>query len=280
MTTPQAKIIDGKALAEQVLLTIKERIDETKHHPGLAAIIVGNDPASLLYVRNKKRAAQKVGIDFHEYRCEQQTTPVKIIEMIQWLNADNAIDGIIVQLPLPATLPTQKIIEAIAPHKDVDGFHPLHHAADTSDSLQITSPLINAIRVALESTGEILKDKTAVVVSKSPVFSKPLVAALAEYGIIAHEVTPDNNLGNHTRNADILVSVVGKKHYITADLIKPHAILIDVGTTMSADGTWHGDIDPAASTIADWITPVPGGIGPLTVAMLIKNTYELSCRNQ
>jgi methylenetetrahydrofolate dehydrogenase (NADP+)/methenyltetrahydrofolate cyclohydrolase len=269
--------IDGKKLADEILLSIKTEIDATDQHPGLAAIIVGDDPASLLYVRNKKRAAQKVGIDFHEYRCDALITEQELLKIITWLNKDPNIDAIISQLPLPDHLNVSTIVNAVEAKKDVDGFQPAGQAGLLSQTSQLTPPLIQAIIVALESTKEPLDGKHALVISNNPIFSEPLLVALGTLGLHVVTATPDDtNLTKKTLAADILISVVGAPNTVTAAMVKPNAIVIDVGTTLVGEKNWVGDVHPDVNKIAGWLTPVPGGIGPLTVAMLIKNTLDLA----
>lgn len=277
MTKKTAKIIDGKTLSQSLLLRLKAEIVKLKRQPGLAVVLIGDDPASKLYVNNKKKAALKTGIAFHNYLCGGEfcpnTTQKEIIEMIDFLNKDKAVDGIIVQLQIPKKFNTKEIIERIDPKKDVDGFHPKNS--------KIKSPLIQAIDAALKFTNENLEGKAAVIISKNPIFAEPLGKELKNQGIKIEIIKPDDkNLISKTKTADILIAVVGRKHFVKKDMIKPGAILIDVGTNLIGDKKWAGDIDPKAYENAGWFTPVPGGIGPLTVAFLLKNTYDIAKNNQ
>ena len=193
--------------------------------------------------------------------------------MSHLLNTGLAVDAIIVQLPLPKKYETKKVLERISGSKDVDAFLSQPHG--------IISPLVAAIHVALLATETDVHGLQATVVSKNPIFSKPLAASLQADGVKVTAVTPDDpTLQEKTKSADILVSVIGKKNLITQKLVKPGAIVLDAGTVIQPDNSWVGDVDPAVANIAGWLTPVPGGLGPLTVAMLLKNTIELATHNQ
>ena len=280
-----AKIIDGKKLAEEILLKLKQKVSRLERRPSLAAILVGDDPASQLYVRNKKRAAQKVVIEFHEYLCGgkfyPKITQTELLETIDWLNQDPNIDGIIIQLPLPKQFETQKIIDRLDPKKDLDGFHPKNLNKFLTDKNQLIPPLIAAIKLALQATRENLKNKKTVIIAKNPVFSQPLNQALKKQGLKSQVIKPDDKqLAVTTKPAEILISLVGKKHFIKPTMVKKDAIVIDAGINLVGKNKWVGDVDPAVAKVADWLTPVPGGIGPLTVAMLLENVYHLSQKRQ
>lgn len=279
-----AQLINGKNLAEEILLQLKTQIATLTRAPGLAVILIGNDPASQLYVRNKKRACEKVGIMFHSYFCAGDCLPnvteKDILQTIDFLNADLQIDGIIVQLPIPEKFNTQRIINQISPAKDVDGFHPENEKNFLAGNSKITPPLIGAINAALQSTGENLNGKSAVIVSGNPVFSQTQKKALADLGLKVKIVAPDDNLETVTRLADVLIVVLGQANFIKKSMVKSESIVIDVGTNLIGKNKWTGDVDPKAAEVADFITPVPGGIGPLTVAMLLKNTFEIAKSNQ
>src|SRR3989338_3378248 len=269
-----AQLIDCKALAEKILLELKGKVAKLDRPPGLATILVGNDPASHLYVQNKKKACQKVGIEFHEYlygeKCYPNITEPEIIKMINWLNKNDEIDGIIIQLPLPKKFDTQKIINQLDPKKDVDGFHPRNKG-------DVIPPLIEAINLVLLYTKEDLKNKKVVIIARSPIFSNPLKKVLTRNGLRTDLVKPDDkNLKNKLKEAEILISVVGKIHFIKKSMVKSGAMVIDAGTSLISKNKWAGDVDPKVAEVAAWLTPVPGCIGPLTVAMLLKNTYELA----
>ncbi len=279
-----AQVIDGKALSEKILLELKKKVADLKRPPGLAAILIGDDPASDLYVRNKEKACNKIGIIFHKYlcanKCFENTTETQILEMIGWLNKDPEVDGIIVQLPLPKQFDSKKIIKHIDPKKDVDGFHPQNKPVGKTEPL-ITSPLIDAVMAALLYTGESIAGRTAVVVTKNPIFSDPLITALKNKGLITKTANPKNKkLAGLTKQADVLISVAGQKKLIKKSMVKPGAVVIDVGINLVGVNKFVGDVDPKVKEVAGWLTPVPGGIGPLTVAMLLKNTYQLAIKNQ
>lgn len=272
-----SKIIDGKKLAEDIQNDIYRQIKSKGLTPGLAVILVGDDPASKLYVSLKKKAAQEVGIEFHEYLLEADTPQDKILECIDFLNKDEKIDAILVQLPLPAGFDTDKIINKIDPAKDVDGFHPENIKKLLSSQTDFIPGLPLGIIKLLESTGENLAQKSAVIIAKSKIFYEPLAKLLKDKNIIATIASPkDTGLKNKTINADILITAIGQPFFITANMIKPDAIVIDIGTNKVGDYT-VGDVDyTAAFEVASHITPVPGGVGPMTVAMLLYNTLKLA----
>ena len=285
MPKPTAQLIDGKALAEKILLELKGKIARLKRPPGLAVILIGADPASHLYVKNKKKASQKIGLEFHEYlcnnKCRPNVTEPEILETIDFLNNDPATDGIIVQLPLPKEFNTEKIINRILPAKDVDGFHPLNQKKILAGNPLVIPPVIGAVNAALQATGENLAGKTAVIIAKNPVFSEPLKKDLTRQGLRVKITSPaDENLNQKTRAADLIVAALGQKHFLKKAMVKPDAIIIDIGTNLSGKNKWSGDVDPKVAEVAGWLTPVPGGIGPLTVAYLLKNTFELAKRSQ
>lgn len=279
MEMKTAKIIDGKKLAENLLITLQRDIKALGRHPGLAAILIGDDEPSKLYIRNKKKAAERVGINFYEYRCGGETLPnitqEEILQAIDFLNKDPEVDGIIVQLPIPKKFDTKTIINRISPVKDVDGFQPQDPLL-LSEKIIITPPLIGAVTEALASTGETLEGKQAVIVSKNPIFSRPMGAALEKLGITTETITPDPGFDEITKKADILIVIVGKRGIIKKSMVKPGAIVIDVGTNPIGDDQFAGDVDPEVTEVAGWLTPVPGGVGPLTVAMLLRGTYDLA----
>ena len=287
MSTSQktAQIIDGRKLADEILRKLKIKVARLPRRPSLAAILVGDDPASKLYVNNKKRAAHKVGIDFHEYlaggKFYPRLTQPELLAMIDWLNQDNSIDGIIIQLPLPPKFSSQEVIDHLAAEKDVDGFHPQNTNKFLTDSNYVIPPLIAAIQAALKATGQNLKDKKAVIVAKNPIFSQPLNQALEKQNLNSIVIKPtDKKLAAVTKTADILISLVGKKHFIKPALVKKDAIAIDGGIILVGKNHWAGDVDPQVAKVASWLTPVPGGIGPLTVARLLENVYRLSQKRQ
>ncbi|MBN1779169.1 MAG: bifunctional 5,10-methylenetetrahydrofolate dehydrogenase/5,10-methenyltetrahydrofolate cyclohydrolase [Candidatus Buchananbacteria bacterium] len=276
-----AEIFDGKKLADEILLDLRKKIQLLPSRPGLAAVLIGEDLASHLYVNSKKKACQKVGIDFHEYlcgeKCYRDINQEGLLEMIDFLNNDPVVDGIIVQLPLPKEFDTQKIIERIDPKKDVDVFHPKNYEKFLTDDNQLTPPLIQAIQIALSQVRENLAGKQTLIVAKNEIFSQSLDKALEKNGLKTEVANPDDkDLLAKIKMADILISIVGQKHFIKATMIKPGAVVIDAGTVLGEDKKLFGSVDPKAEKVASFITPVPGGIGPLTVAALLKNIYKLA----
>ncbi|MBR0297502.1 MAG: bifunctional methylenetetrahydrofolate dehydrogenase/methenyltetrahydrofolate cyclohydrolase FolD [Bacteroidales bacterium] len=271
-------IIDGKALSAVVKDEVRDAVPvlEKKYgrKPCLCVIIVGEDPASQVYVRNKVKAAAYTGMDSKLIELPVSTREDALLRKIAELNADAAVDGILVQLPLPKQIDEEKIIDAIAPEKDVDGFHP-SNVAGLWLGKKCTVPCTPAgIMRLIDSTGIELKGKSAVVVGRSNIVGKPVAKLLLDRHAtvtIAHSRTAD--LGAVTRGADVLVSAVGKAGLIKRDMIKPGAVVIDVGMNRDAEGKLCGDVDfEGCKDKASWITPVPGGVGPMTIAMLMKNT--------
>lgn len=271
-------IIDGKALSSVVKDEVRDAVPvlEKKYgrKPCLCVIIVGEDPASQVYVRNKVKAAAYTGMDSKLIELPVSTREDALLRKIAELNEDAAVDGILVQLPLPKQIDEEKIIDAIAPEKDVDGFHP-SNVAGLWLGKKCTVPCTPAgIMRLIDSTGIELKGKSAVVVGRSNIVGKPVAKLLLDRHAtvtIAHSRTAD--LGAVTRGADVLVSAVGKAGLIKRDMIKPGAVVIDVGMNRDAEGKLCGDVDfEGCKDKASWITPVPGGVGPMTIAMLMKNT--------
>lgn len=272
-----ANIIDGKAIAQQVRCELKQRLQ--KRHtkglitPGLAVILVGEDIASQIYVRNKRDACQDVGINSFAYDL-RSTTEVELLTLIQKLNIDPKVHGILIQLPLPSSINTARIIESIDPKKDVDGFHPsnLGLLAQGRPFLRPCTPF--GVMRLLEYEKISLKGLNAVIVGTSNIVGKPMALELLNAGCtitLCHSAT--RHLQQHIQQADLLVSAMGKAGIIQSAWFKPKAIVIDIGITRGANGKLHGDIDFAtAKEIAGYITPVPGGVGPMTVAMLLENT--------
>ena len=275
-----ALLIDGRKIAESLRAEIKTRVDQRLatggRVPGLAVVMVGNNPASEVYVRNKRRACVEVGIRSFSHDLPGDTSEVALLALIDSLNANSEADGILVQLPLPAHINTDRIIERIRPDKDVDGFHPYNVGR-----LALRKPVLRpctprgVIRL-LESTGQALRGKDAVVVGASNHVGRPMALELLLAGCtttICHRFTRD--LAQQVARAEILVVAVGKPGLVRGAWIKPGALVIDVGISRDADGTLVGDIEfEAARERAGWITPVPGGVGPMTVATLLLNTLD------
>lgn len=272
-----AKIIDGKAIAAQVRMRVKERARELFERSGkkarLAVVMAGDNPASEIYVRNKIKACEEAGIESQSFRLSADVSEQKIIELVDKLDSDNLTHGILVQLPLPKGINERRVLERISPRKDVDGFHAVNagNLMLGNDCLAACTPqgCIELIR----STGINIEGKNAVVVGRSNIVGKPMAMLLLQNNAtvtIAHSKT--ENLASITSRADILVAAVGKKEFITGDMIKPGAVVIDVGMNRH-DGKLYGDVKfDEASRVAAFITPVPGGVGPMTIAMLLENT--------
>ncbi len=275
-----AKIIDGKAVSLAVKDRVKEQIPllEAKYgrKPSLAVIIVGENPASQVYVRNKVKAAAYVGMDSRQITLPESVSEEELLNVIDGLNRDAAVDGILVQLPLPKHINEKNVIYAISREKDVDGFHILNVGALWTGTPCIKPCTPKGVIELIKSTGVQISGKTAVVVGRSNIVGKPVAKLLLDENatvIIAHSRTAD--LKSITELADILVVAVGKAGVVTGDMVKPGAVVIDVGMNRNAEGRLVGDIDyESVSRVAGYVTPVPGGVGPMTIAMLMENTIE------
>ncbi|HYM62527.1 MAG TPA: bifunctional methylenetetrahydrofolate dehydrogenase/methenyltetrahydrofolate cyclohydrolase FolD [Thermoanaerobaculia bacterium] len=292
-----ARIIDGKAIAAEIESEVRAAVAALEHrgiHPAISVLRVGADPASEIYVRNKARKAQELGIGGGERVFEAPISEAELLAEIDRLNRDDAVDGILVQLPLPKHIDPRRVIDAIDPAKDVDGFHPINVGKLHLGRPALTPCTPAGVLRLIEATSAAIEGKHAVVVGRSDIVGKPMAALMLQRHAtvtICHSRTPD--LGAITRQADILVAAVGKPLMITGEMIKPGAVVIDVGMnrvdasfaprlahdagklqTLAARGsTLVGDVDfVRALEVASWITPVPGGVGPMTIAMLMKNT--------
>ncbi len=275
-----AELIDGKALAKEVRAEVKARAEAfaAAHNraPGLQVVLVGDDPASQVYVRNKERAAGKVGIEGKVHRLPAETSEADLLSLIFELNADDHIDGILVQLPLPDHLHDQTIVDAIDPAKDVDGLHPFNAGLLTVGRKGLRPCTPSGCMRMLEHIGCDPKGKRALVLGRSTLVGKPISLMLLEKHAtvtIAHSRT--ENLAERVREADIVVAAVGRPNLVEGDWIKDGAVVIDVGINRLDDGTLSGDVDfEGAQAHAAFITPVPGGVGPMTIAMLLSNTVD------
>jgi len=275
-----AQIIDGKKIAAELRQDIKkqvqQRLDKGLQAPGLAVVLVGENPASEVYVRNKRKACEETGILSKAYDLPDTTTQADLLHLIDTLNDDPEVHGILVQLPLPTTIDTETVIERIHPDKDVDGFHPYNigRLAQRIPTLRPCTPY--GVTLLLDNIGEIYKGRNAVIVGASNHVGRPTAMELLLAGATVtstHRFTSD--LEEHVRRADILVVAVGKPGLVKGEWIKPGATVIDVGINRQENGTLVGDVDfETASERAAWITPVPGGVGPMTVAVLLKNTLQ------
>jgi len=275
-----AQIIDGKTIAATLRQDIKQRVDlrldKNLRPPGLAVILVGTDPASQVYVGSKRKACEEVGFKSLAYDLPASTSAEELLKLIDELNADETIDGILVQLPLPAHIPSETVIERIRPDKDVDGFHPYNIGR-----LSIRQPVLRSctprgVMTLLENTGVPIRGLDAVVVGASNHVGRPMALELLLAGCtvtVCHRFTKD--LESHVRGADLLVVAVGKPSIVRGEWIKEGATVIDIGINRNEQGKLVGDIDfETARQRAAWITPVPGGVGPMTVATLLQNTIE------
>ncbi len=275
-----AQLIDGKKISQQrieaVAQAVKARQEKGLHTPCLAVVLVGDDPASAVYVRNKKLACQKSGIESRSYELPSETTQDDLLKLVDELNGDPAVDGILVQLPLPAHIDSQAVLERIVPHKDVDGFHPYNVGR-----LVVKMPLMRpctpkGVMTLLEAYGIDPKGKKAVIVGASNIVGRPqaLELLLSRATVtICHSAT--QNLADEVAAADILVVGVGIPNFVKGEWVKPGAVVIDVGINRLDDGSLCGDVEfDIAKERASMITPVPGGVGPMTIATLLENTLH------
>ena len=275
-----AQLIDGKKISQQrieaVAQAVKARQEKGLHTPCLAVVLVGDDPASAVYVRNKKLTCQKSGIESRSYELPSETTQDDLLKLVDELNGDPAVDGILVQLPLPAHIDSQAVLERIMPHKDVDGFHPYNVGR-----LVVKMPLMRpctpkGVMTLLEAYGIDPKGKKAVVVGASNIVGRPqaLELLLSRATVtICHSAT--QNLADEVAAADILVVGVGIPNFVKGEWVKPGAVVIDVGINRLDDGSLCGDVEfDVAKERASMITPVPGGVGPMTIATLLENTVH------
>ena len=277
-----ARILDGKGIADTLLdelaLRVEARVASGKARPGLAVVLVGEDPASAVYVRNKRKACKKVGIKAYDYDLPADTSDDSIGHLIDKLNADPKIHGILLQLPLPGNRDGSDLIHRIDPRKDVDGFHPenVGHLVLRQFGLRPCTP--RGITTLLAFTDKPVRGATATIVGVSNHVGRPMALELLIAGcttISCHKFTPKDVLETQVRQADILVVAVGKPGLIPGEWVKPGAVVIDVGINRMDDGRLVGDVGfEAAFERASWITPVPGGVGPMTVATLMQNTLE------
>ncbi|WP_428424582.1 bifunctional methylenetetrahydrofolate dehydrogenase/methenyltetrahydrofolate cyclohydrolase FolD [Methylibium sp.] len=274
-----ARAIDGNALSRHLRHEVAQRAAALREHgitPGLAVILVGENPASQVYVRNKVKACHDSGLHSVLEHYPAAMGEAELLARVQALNADPAIHGILVQLPLPPHIDAHRVIETIAPHKDVDGFHVASAGALMIGQSGFKPCTPYGCMKMLESIACDPKGKHAVVIGRSNIVGKPMALLLLQAHAtvtVCHSATPD--LALHTRQADIVVAAVGKRNVLTADMVKPGAVVIDVGMNRDDHGRLCGDVDFAGvAKVAGWITPVPGGVGPMTITMLLMNTVE------
>ena len=278
-----AQIIDGKALAAQIRTEVTQRVAAIKAQgvtPGLAVILVGDNPASQVYVRNKVKACSDCGMHSVLEKYDATMSEAALLERVHALNADPAIHGILVQLPLPAHIDAQKVIETISPAKDVDGFHIASAGALMTGMPGFWPCTPYGCMKMLESIGYKLRGKHAVVIGRSNIVGKPMALMLLAQDAtvtICHSRTPD--LAAITRQADVIEAAVGKRNVLTADMVKPGAVVLDVGMNRNDEGQLCGDVDfDGVKNVASHITPVPGGVGPMTITMLLVNTLQAAER--
>jgi methylenetetrahydrofolate dehydrogenase (NADP+)/methenyltetrahydrofolate cyclohydrolase len=268
--------IDGNALAAKVRAQVAEGVRAFGEPVCLATILVGDDPASHVYVGSKHTASHEAGIDSRDHRFPADTSETDILELLAELNADDDVDGILVQLPLPEHMDEAKVLRTVDPAKDVDGFHPTNAGLLFLGEPFLVPATPSGIMVMLSEYGVELEGKEAVVIGRSTIVGKPMsMLLLAEHATvtICHSRTAD--LAAHTRLADILVAAVGRPGLVTSDMVKPGATVIDVGVNRTEAGL-VGDVDPAVFDVAGLMTPVPGGVGPMTIALLLRNTLTAS----
>ena len=270
-----AQLMDGKALAAQKKAAIRAEVERLARTPGLAVVLVGENPASQIYVRGKARDCEECGIRCMDFRLPAQTTESELLTLIAELNGRADVDGILVQLPLPEGIRERRVLEAIAPEKDVDAFHPENVGRLVQGQARYLPCTPAGVMELLRAAGVDPAGRRAVIVGRSNIVGKPMALLLLQADAtvtVCHSRTPD--LADECRRADILISAVGRRGLITADMIKPGAAVMDVGINR-VDGKVVGDVDfESAKEVASCITPVPGGVGAMTIAMLMENTVE------
>jgi methylenetetrahydrofolate dehydrogenase (NADP+)/methenyltetrahydrofolate cyclohydrolase len=274
-----ARILDGKALAASVRASVKQAVAglaERGIRPGLAVVLAGGNPASRVYVRNKARACEETGVRsiVHEYDASVQES--ELLRRIAALNEDPAVHGILVQLPLPPQIDAARVLLAVSPEKDVDGFHPLNLGALLAGAPRLVPCTPAGVVRLIEHAGIAIAGRKAVVIGRSNIVGKPLALLLLQKDAtvtISHSRSVD--IDSVTRQADILIAAAGRPKLVTAGMVKPDACVIDVGMNRLPDGSLAGDVDfDAVKNVAGWITPVPGGVGPMTIAMLLENCLK------
>ena len=283
-----AKILDGKAIAKQIQAEIKtevaEFVEQSGVTPTLAAVLVGEDPASQVYVRNKERACKRAGLNSQLHRMSSDSTTEQVLAKVNALNDDPSVHGILVQLPLPEQVDSLLVLDAVDWRKDVDAFHPTNVGLISQGRPRFLPCTPHGIVQMLHRSGVTTEGKNVCVIGRSDIVGKPMALMLVQRSsamggemanatvTMCHSRTPD--LPSVTRQADIVIAAVGRASFVTADMVKPGAVVVDVGINRTDDGL-VGDVDfEAVSEIASWITPVPGGVGPLTVTMLLRNTFS------
>lgn len=278
-----AKIIDGKAVSAEVKATVKKEVETLKENGtevGLAVVIVGNNPASKVYVNNKKKACEVCSINSYEYALPEETTQEELLDLVEKLNDDTKVDGILVQLPLPRHIDEHAVIAAISPEKDVDAFHAENVGKIMIGDYSFLPCTPAGVMELIHSIGISVSGKDCVVIGRSNIVGKPMAMLLLhESGTVTICHSKTQNLAEICKRADILVAAVGRADFVTADMVKDGAVVIDVGMNRREDGKLCGDVKyDEVFEKASYITPVPGGVGPMTIAMLMKNTLTAAKR--
>lgn len=274
-----AEIIDGKELAKKVRKELKKDVEELKAkgiNPKLAVIMVGNDPGSTVYVRNKSKACEKVGIKFEEFLFDEKTEEAELLDLIDKLNADDSIHGILLQCPVPKHIDVNKAFRRISPNKDVDGFNPINVGNLTIGEDAFISCTPYGVVKMFEEYNIETEGKRAVILGRSNIVGKPMIQCMLNKNstvTVCHSRT--QNIGEIIKEADIVIAAIGKPNFVKADMVKDGAVVIDVGINRLEDGTITGDVDyENVAPKASFITPVPGGVGPMTIAMLLNNVVK------
>ena len=280
-----AKILSGKEVSDRIKEELKDEVQKLKEQgifTGLAVIIVGDDPASRVYVNNKKKACEQLGIYSEEYALAGDTSEDELIRLIEKLNKDNGISGILVQLPLPKQINEQRVLESINYKKDVDAFHPVNVGKIMTGNYDFVPCTPAGIMELIKESGVLVEGRECVVVGRSNIVGKPMsMLLLHQNGTVTVCHSRTRNLKEKTQNADILVVAVGKPNFVTGDMIKEGAVVIDVGINRLENKKLVGDVDfESTEKVAGAITPVPGGVGPMTIAMLMKNTVQAAVINK
>lgn len=280
-----AKLLMGKEVSDRIKDEMKKEVIKLKEagiNPGLAVILVGEDPASKVYVSNKKKACEYIGINSFEYRLPEETSEEELIALIEKLNADKSVSGILCQLPVPEHIREEAVINAISPQKDVDAFHPVNVGKIMTGNYDFVPCTPAGVMELIKESGIDICGKECVVVGRSNIVGKPMsMLLLHKNGTVTVCHSKTQNLAEKTRSADILVAAVGIANFITGDMVKPGAVVIDVGINRIAPKKLVGDVDfESAEKVAGAITPVPGGVGPMTIAMLMKNTLKAARINK
>ncbi len=271
-------IINGTVLATKLRHELRIDIAEVGILPYLKVMLVGSDPASHLYVSLKKKAAEEVGIRVDVHELSADTPDDTLVQMIEEWNADTGVHGILVQLPFPRGHIEQRVIDAIAPEKDVDGFHPQNVTALTEGVATVIPPLHEGILRLIAESSLSVNGSQAVIIANSDIFASPLAHLLKTAGAHTHIMKPDDIELSTLKLADIVIIAIGRTRFLQATAVKSSAVVIDVGTNKQADGRVVGDVDFASFEVTDaWVTPVPGGVGPMTIAQLLRNVFRLAC---